>query len=101
MKAPANLDMETVCRSVESIDGIRNLHHVHVWRLDEHSIHFEGHVEIDDMALSHAMPLLDQIETELNENFHIRHVTIQMETSRGHEPEVIANGTRPHQYNHS
>jgi len=101
MKAPANLDLEAVCRAVESIKGIRNLHHVHVWQLDERNSHFEGHAEIDDMTLSHAMPLLDRIETELYEKFNIQHVTIQLETSRGHESEIIDNGTHHHQHRSS
>lgn len=69
--------------------------------IDEHNIHFEGHAEIDNMVLSCVMPLLDQIEIELNEKFHIQHVTIQLESSGGHESEVIANEIRPHQHSHS
>ena len=101
MKAPANLDLEAVCGVIESIKGIRNLHHVHVWRLDEHNIHFEGHAEVSDMALSDAMPILDRIETKLAEEFGIHHVTIQLEIGRGHESEVIANGANPHRHEHS
>ncbi len=101
MKAPAGLDLKAVCDFVESMDGISNLHHVHAWQLDEHNIHFEGHAEINDMNVSEAMPLLDRIEVELSEKFGIQHVTIQLETGRGHCQAVIANGKDRHQQGHS
>lgn len=101
MKAPAGLNLKAICERVESIDEISNLHHVHAWRLDEHNIHFEGHAEVSDMALSDAMPILDRIETKLAEEFGIHHVTIQLEIGRGHESKVIANGGNPHRKEHS
>ncbi len=49
MEAAPDLDLEEIKREIESIPGIRNAHHFHVWRIGEKEIHFECHVEVDDM----------------------------------------------------
>ncbi len=79
MGTPANIALEQIQLKIESVIGVTNLHHVHVWMLSEHDIHFEAHVDINDMLLSESATIRQKIENLLADQFDIQHVTLQME----------------------
>lgn len=77
---PENLDIPGIKQSIEALDQVDNLHHVHVWRLNDDEIHFECHVDLKrNLRISDADRLRNQIEKILKNDFFIRHVTLQME----------------------
>lgn len=77
---PAGLDLELICKDLEKIPEIANVHHVHSWNLDDHSIHFECHVDLkQDKRLSETESLQQRIEKLLREKYGISHLTIQFE----------------------
>jgi len=79
MGSPESISLPNVRQEIESIENVTNVHHTHLWRLDEQNVHFEAHVEVDDMAVSHTTPLLQEINKLLADKFNIDHVTIQFE----------------------
>jgi len=79
MGSPENISLADIKNEIESFPGIQNIHHVHVWRLNEREIHFEAHIEVEDMKVSETSQLLRQIENRLVEKFQISHVTLQFE----------------------
>jgi len=64
---------------VESIDGVNNMHHVHLWRPDEHDIFLEAHIDVRDMRVSETTTILNKLEDEFREHFAVTHTTIQFE----------------------
>jgi cobalt-zinc-cadmium efflux system protein len=81
--APAGLDLELIRKNIEQFAEIANIHHVHVWNLDDHSIHFECHVDLkDNYRLSETGMIQSKIEAMLKAKFDIGHVTIQFEFQR-------------------
>lgn len=91
MEAAPDLDLDEIKREIESIPGIRNAHHFHVWRIGgEKEIHFECHVEVDDMPISEAQRLIDEIEERLK-RFGITHVTVQLEAGRCEDKNTICD----------
>ncbi len=79
MGSPENVDLLEIKKTVEAVDGVNNLHHVHLWRLNEHDIFMEGHVDVRDMPVSSASLILRELEKELHERFQISHLTLQFE----------------------
>jgi len=79
MGSPDSVSMEELKGLVESIDGVNNLHHVHLWRLDEHDIFLEAHIDVQDMSVSETTTILNKLENELREHFGVTHTTIQFE----------------------
>jgi len=75
---PENLHVEEVVKELEQMDAVENVHHVHIWNLDESNINFEAHVNIKDMFVSETNKILSEIEHRLS-NHGINHVTIQFE----------------------
>jgi cobalt-zinc-cadmium efflux system protein len=80
-------DIETV---LLKIDSVRNIHHVHVWQLNDHDIHFEAHIEFKkDISLSEFDTKCEQIELLLQENFGINHSNLQPEWDRDDAKDFI------------
>jgi cobalt-zinc-cadmium efflux system protein len=87
---PEGLDLELIRSDVEKIPEIANIHHVHVWNLDDHSIHFECHVELKkDYHLSETGEIQLKIESLLKEKYDISHVTIQFEFQRCDDQSLV------------
>ncbi len=64
---------------IQKIQEVENLHHVHIWQIDDKNINFEGHVDLsDNLKLTEVCEIRNKIESVLNK-FGITHVTIQME----------------------
>ena len=88
--APKDIDLEKVKFEVENIEGVKNLHHVHLWSLNDRQVHFEGHVDlVTDLSTSQAGDLNKQISKLLNDRFEIEHTTLQMEFGCCPEQELI------------
>ena len=79
MGTPEDLSLQHIQRELEAVPGVRNIHHVHVWRLNDHDIHFEAHVDVEDMPVSQCQQISRQIEEKLHELHEITHVTVQFE----------------------
>ena len=86
---PKHIDVEEVSSGINKIDGIKNVHHVHCWQLDDHRIIFEGHVDLeDDINISAFEIILKEIKTYLRQ-FDINHVNIQPEYETSDNKELI------------
>lgn len=78
--APEHIDIDTIKADVETIKHVDNLHHLHVWLLNDTDIHFDAHIEIDhDMPLSEASKITEEIKTLLKNKYGIVHSYIQIE----------------------
>ena len=82
MGAPQSISIQNIQKALEDIAGIKNIHHVHIWRLGEHDIHFEAHIDVDDILVSQTTSLCSTIEKQLKFNHGITHVTLQFETDK-------------------
>ena len=72
--APEGIDMENVQKSLESLQGVQNIHHLHIWCVNEKDISLECHMVADKTAVVHEAARL------LREQFGITHCNIQVES---------------------
>ncbi len=79
MSSPSEIDIHDLQRAVETVPGVRNMHHVHIWKLNDADIHFEAHVDVDDMAVSQTTAVQRRIEAILRDGNRITHTTLQFE----------------------
>tara|TARA_R110001583_G_scaffold21469_6_gene81606 strand:- start:4824 stop:5756 length:933 start_codon:yes stop_codon:yes gene_type:complete len=78
--APSKVNLEDINRELQNIPEVHNMHHVHVWQLDDKQINFEAHISFkNDLRLSRVNEILHQIEHVLDDKFDINHVTLQPE----------------------
>ena len=72
--------VEDIKAFMESDPRIRNVHHIHLWRLDDQRLHLEAHVIVaQDIMVSAAGLLRDELVERLHDKFAITHTTLQME----------------------
>lgn len=91
---PAHIDIEEIARQITAIRGIRNIHHVHVWQLDENQVLLEAHIDMEeDCSISSFEAVLDKVGDILH-GFGIHHYNIQPEMHRDDTKELIHPGPR-------
>jgi cobalt-zinc-cadmium efflux system protein len=79
MSTPPEIDINEIQREVESVPGVRNVHHVHLWKMNDTDIHFEAHIDVDDVLVSNTAEIRKQIETTLHDKHEVNHTTLQFE----------------------
>jgi cobalt-zinc-cadmium efflux system protein len=86
---PEDIDIKEIAAKIEKIPGVRNIHHVHVWQINEHDLMFEAHLDLaEDIRVSGFEEILGKIKTLLA-GTNIRHVTIQPEFSVDDRKQII------------
>uniref|UniRef100_UPI00404AAE08 cation diffusion facilitator family transporter n=1 Tax=Flavobacterium sp. TaxID=239 RepID=UPI00404AAE08 len=87
---PDFIDIKEIVREVHQISGVRKLHHIHVWHLNEDEVHLEAHLDCsEDISLSKFNDLLQEIESLLLQKFSINHVNIQPEFEKADPKDFI------------
>ena len=77
---PKEIRIEDVVKEVIKIEVINNIHHIHIWQLNESEIHLEAHIDFnDDLKFSEFNIILKLLESSLYEKFKINHFNIQPE----------------------
>jgi cobalt-zinc-cadmium efflux system protein len=82
LKVPNGISLGDLQAALERVPGIDNVHHIHLWRVDDRDIHFQAHIDTDQTTLQETAPLAEKVEQLLHQKFSINHVTLQFE--RGH-----------------
>jgi len=74
---PENLTIDEVIIAMEKMAGVCNVHHVHIWQIDEHQIALEAHIVITDFAQTEQIKTA--LKAELKHRFSITHSTLEFE----------------------
>ena len=78
--APSSVEIEKIISRVKKIGGVENIHHIHVWQVNEEQVHLEAHIDFtQNLTLSQTGKIIRQIEELLKGSFGIDHVTLQPE----------------------
>src|SRR6185312_6977346 len=100
---PRNLQLGAIREAMQSVEGVLNVHDLHVWSLGSSSHALASHVTIAEMPMSECGDILTGINNTLRDRFHITHTTIQFEitgceTTHGCSapPELEAVGAHSH-----
>jgi cobalt-zinc-cadmium efflux system protein len=88
---PKGISVHDVVAMIQSIPGVSNVHHIHIWSLSSQFRALSAHVEVTDMLISDGNNLVARIEQELKQKFGINHPTIQLECGGCDEQDIIIN----------
>jgi len=87
---PEDIQIKAIVKEVQKIKEVKNIHHIHVWQLNEEEIHLEAHVDFfDNISISEFNTVLIEIEEKLYDKFQINHVNIQPEYGKGDSKDII------------
>jgi cobalt-zinc-cadmium efflux system protein len=97
--APGGIDLITLQTEIQQVKGVRNLHHVHLWCLDDERVHFEAHLSLsEDMSVAGSRDIRQHVEMLLKEKHGIEHVTLQLEYNESCPEEIIAHQENTHKH---
>jgi len=85
---PYHLDVEQIAEQIGRMPGVRSVHDVHLRSLSHRRLSFSAHVCVEDMLLSEAGHLRDDMERHLH-GIGIGHVLIQLESKECHGAELF------------
>lgn len=81
---PSGVRLEEISAALNSLEGVRAVHDLHVWTISSGQAALSAHVELDDLA---RWPmLLESARRMLQGRFEVNHVTLQPEQTGGINP---------------
>jgi cobalt-zinc-cadmium efflux system protein len=76
---PRGVDLDNVVGAMRRVDGVLDVHDLHIWSLGSSSHALSCHVLIEDMPPSQSDCILTRLNSMLGDRFHLHHTTIQFE----------------------
>ena len=76
---PENIDMQEMVKKIETVDGVRGVHDLHVWSINENLRMLSAHVVTDDISIRDCTSIQQNINELLAHGYDIQHATLQIE----------------------
>jgi cobalt-zinc-cadmium efflux system protein len=76
---PRGITLAAIRSGMEEVEGVINVHDLHVWSLGSQSSAMACHVTIADIPPSESACILLKLNHVLRDHFHVNHTTIQFE----------------------
>ena len=77
---PKDINVEKMLDDLHKIEGVKEVHHLHLWTITSGIYAMSAHVLIKDLLVSRSAQILRQIETLLQGKYCMEHTTIQFES---------------------
>src|SRR5262245_5096055 len=77
--APAGTDLDAINAALSGIEGVTDVHDLHLWTLTSDMDVLTAHIAVADGGSTQIV--LDQARSVLADRFHLSHATLQVETS--------------------
>ncbi len=75
---PRDISVADVVAAMEEVTGVKDVHHVHIWQLDEERNALEAHVRVTDFR--RAEEIKTALKKRLAQRFDITHSTLELES---------------------
>jgi cobalt-zinc-cadmium efflux system protein len=76
---PRGMKLDQVAECIGAIEGVNDVHDLHVWSIGSETHALSCHISIADIPPSASETILREVKARLHEKFHIDHTTIQFE----------------------
>ena len=87
--SPEDIPLEELVSKIKVLSEVKNIHHIHIWLLNEDEVHMEAHIDFNqDIKISDFELILEKIET-IAHGFGINHITIQPEYEKADDKKLI------------
>lgn len=94
--SPPEIDSAALVEAIVAVDGVAEIHHLHLWQMQEHSAAVDTHV----VLTAEGWPRLESVKAEikrvLGNQFGIEHSTLEFEQiERAHEDASLFGHDEP------
>jgi len=91
MAVPEGINLDGIKMHIEEITPVKNVHHVHIWKMNDTDIHFEAHIEVAPISVEATSSIKKQIEAVLHDTYSINHTTLQFECGLCGDTDLVSN----------
>ncbi len=89
---PPDIDRGNVVTVMKNVEGVKNVHHVHIWEIDEHRRSLEAHIQISRASIEQIEQIKLTLKDRLRGDFDISHSTLEFEICEEISGYVCRNG---------
>jgi cobalt-zinc-cadmium efflux system protein len=76
---PRGMSLQSVAGAICGVEGVQDVHDLHIWSLGSRTHALSCHVLIADVPPSESEGILRRLNAMLSDRFHIAHTTVQFE----------------------
>ena len=92
--SPPDVDGNDVVRAIQGVEGVVDVHHVHLWQMQEHAAALDCHIVVERERMGEADKIKENVKSVLHERFSIEHSTLEFEASDNAHQEAQVFGHR-------
>lgn len=92
--SPPDIDGNDVVRAIQSVDGVVDVHHVHLWQMQENAAALDCHIVVERDRMGEADKIKENVKSVLHERFSIEHSTLEFEATDNAHQEAQVFGHR-------
>lgn len=78
---PKHLSIDEITEEVKVIEGVKEIHDVHIWTITSGIYALSGHLLVEEQPLSKSNEILNKVTELLKKDFNICHTTLQLEST--------------------
>ena len=76
---PEGIELDQLSKELKNISLVQDVHHVHVWKINEMETLMECHVRIDEKDIGAMEQIKKNIKSYLAQHYNIHHSTLEFE----------------------
>lgn len=77
--SPPDIDGKDVVAAIREVGGVADVHHVHLWQMQEHAAALDCHIVVARDRMGDTETIKEEIKSVLCERFSIEHSTLEFE----------------------
>ena len=93
---PENIDITEMVTNLRGVDGVRDIHDLHVWSISENLRMLSAHIVIDNVSIGEGVSIQHNINEMLTHSYNIRHATLQLECEGCQSNELFCQMSEHH-----
>lgn len=86
---PPGIDLQAIQKTLEAIDGVKEIHDLHIWNPSAESIALAVHITVPDQMLNRVDQLAETIREILLREFKINHPILQFESTTCNDAQLL------------
>jgi cobalt-zinc-cadmium efflux system protein len=93
---PENVNIPHMVGELRTVQGVRDIHDLHVWSISENLRMLSAHVVIDNVSIGEGVSIQQNINELLTHGYNIQHATLQLECESCQSGELFCKITKHH-----
>jgi cobalt-zinc-cadmium efflux system protein len=93
---PSGMDMPAVIAAIKSVNGVIDVHDLHVWMVGPGVVACSCHILVAEQSILEGQQVLRAVVHDIEHRFHITHTTVQVEVEGCAADDMYCTGRHAH-----